>query len=388
MRMKDKTKKIVAIIVVILFVIAFAMPLLSVFVQAAPSQSQLEKALQNQQQQKSTIKDKIDDVKTEKKGVLAEKKKVDEEVKVLEDNIENISENIKNDNSNIENIQKELNVASLNAEKQYQTFKKRVRIMYEEGQSGYLEAILQSKSFTDFLNRFEIIKQIAAYDKDMLEKLKQSQKEIAEKKQVLEAVRGQKVAKVTSLNSTKTNLDAKQKQRDAMIVKLNKTESELAKTLREIEAIEAKTRAELKSLMSNSSTTKYIGGKMEWPTPGYFNITSQYGWRFHPVLKVNKLHTGVDVGAPSGAKVVAANDGKVIKAGFNSAYGNHVIIDHGGGVATLYAHASSLNVSVGQTVKRGATIMKVGSTGYSTGPHLHFEVIVNGNTVNPMGYFK
>jgi murein DD-endopeptidase MepM/ murein hydrolase activator NlpD len=127
-------------------------------------------------------------------------------------------------------------------------------------------------------------------------------------------------------------------------------------------------------------------GTYTWPAPGYRNITSSYGMRYHPILKVNKLHTGIDIGAPSGAKIVAADSGTVIYSGWLGAYGNAIIIDHGAGISTLYGHQSARLVSVGAKVTKGQTIGKVGSTGWSTGPHLHFEVRKNGNPINPRSY--
>lgn len=132
--------------------------------------------------------------------------------------------------------------------------------------------------------------------------------------------------------------------------------------------------------------TAYIGGVLAWPVPGYTKITSNYGMRVHPITGQYKLHTGVDISAPIGANFVAANDGIVTKAEYNTAYGNMVIIDHGGGISTLYAHGSEILVTVGQTVKRNEAILKVGSTGYSTGPHAHFEVRINGVVTNPIEY--
>ena len=131
---------------------------------------------------------------------------------------------------------------------------------------------------------------------------------------------------------------------------------------------------------------KYIGGELAWPVPGYTRISSKYGMRTHPITGVYKLHTGVDISAPMGANFIAANDGVVTKAGMNSAYGNMVIIDHGGGISTLYAHGSEILVQVGQVVKRGDAVLKVGSTGYSTGPHAHFEVRMDGVVTDPMPY--
>ena len=144
--------------------------------------------------------------------------------------------------------------------------------------------------------------------------------------------------------------------------------------------------AEILQLALQGIDTQYIGGVLAWPVPGYTRISSNYGMRYHPILHVNKLHTGVDIAAPMGANFVAANDGIVTKAGYNGAYGNMVIIDHGGGISTLYAHGSEILVQVGQTVKRNDPILKVGSTGYSTGPHAHFEVRINGVVTNPIEY--
>ena len=145
----------------------------------------------------------------------------------------------------------------------------------------------------------------------------------------------------------------------------------------------------LKRIASNSSTSKYTGGIMTWPLPNYYTITSPYGNRLHPILKKYKLHTGIDIAGSgcNGKNIVAAAAGKVITAGWLSGYGYTVMIDHGGGVVTLYAHSQKLLVKVGQQVKAGEKIALVGSTGNSTGPHLHFEVRLNGKYVNPIGEY-
>ena len=148
----------------------------------------------------------------------------------------------------------------------------------------------------------------------------------------------------------------------------------------------AEIEAEIKMMALNSIGPDYMGGAMTWPVPGYTSLTSLYGMRVHPITKAYKLHTGVDISAPMGATFVAAADGVVTKATFNKAYGNMVVIDHGGGVQTLYAHGSEILVQVGQQVTKGTQVLKVGSTGYSTGPHAHFEIRINGQTVDPLEY--
>ena len=153
----------------------------------------------------------------------------------------------------------------------------------------------------------------------------------------------------------------------------------------QINAIET----EIKSLLLVASFgEEYKGGTMKWPIEGHYTITSNYGMRTHPITGVYKLHTGVDISATTGDNFTAIADGIVVKAGYNTAYGNMVIIDHGGGVQTLYAHGSEIIAQLGQEVKAGDVVLKVGSTGYSTGPHAHFEVRINGETVNPLNYIK
>ena len=143
---------------------------------------------------------------------------------------------------------------------------------------------------------------------------------------------------------------------------------------------------EIRILAIANVSEKYVGGTMAWPTPGYTRITSQFGMRTHPITGIYKLHTGVDLGAPYGSNFIAANDGLVTYAGYNAAYGNMVIIDHGGGVTTLYAHGSEILVNVGDMIYQGTPVLKVGSTGYSTGPHAHFEVRIGGEYVQPLDY--
>ena len=146
---------------------------------------------------------------------------------------------------------------------------------------------------------------------------------------------------------------------------------------------------EIKKLAVTASFGEdYRGGQMQWPIYGHYNITSNYGMRVHPITGVYKLHTGVDIGATIGTNFTAMANGIVVKAEYNGAYGNMVIIDHGGGVQTLYAHGSEIVAKLGQEVNAGDVVLKVGSTGYSTGPHAHFEVRINGNPENPLDYLS
>ena len=174
--------------------------------------------------------------------------------------------------------------------------------------------------------------------------------------------------------------------RQYYISKLSTEEQELQAKIDEYNGQVNAIEAEIKLMALNSISADYIGGAMTWPIPGYNTITSEFGMRVHPITGAYKLHTGTDIGAPMGADFVAMGKGVVTKASMTPAYGNMVIIDHGGGVQTLYAHGSEILVQVGQEVEAGTPVLKVGSTGYSTGPHAHFEIRINGQPVNPMDY--
>ena len=179
--------------------------------------------------------------------------------------------------------------------------------------------------------------------------------------------------------------------RTTYLAELNASEKTLSDSIDKLQQQADSLVAQIRAASSSSSTSKYTGGTMAWPLPGFYTITSPFGNRLHPVLGVYKMHTGVDIAGSgcNGKNVVAAADGTVITAGWISGYGNTVIIDHGGGITTLYGHSQRLLVSKGQKVTRGQAIMFVGMTGYATGPHLHFEVRENGKYVNPLdGYLK
>ena len=346
--------------------------------------------LQNKQQSlssdKNEIKSEINELEQQKESVLAEKKELDDQVTVLETEITDINSKIDEIQGEIDVVEGELQEASEKLDKQYEAYKTRVRVMYENSSMGYLEILLSADSIGDFFARLEIVSQIAEYDSNLVAKLKAEKQKIQDKKDELELLKQEQVDSKTALESKKSDLDAKMAKRDALIKQINSSKSTLEAELKKIEAEEAKVRAQIARLASGG--TVYTGGAMMWPTPSCRYITSNYGWRLHPVLGYEKLHTGVDIGAGYNAKIVAAESGTVITATYNSAYGNYVVIDHGGGVCTLYAHQSSMAVSVGQYVLVGDTIGYVGSTGYSTGPHLHFEVIINGATVDPLGYIS
>ncbi len=174
--------------------------------------------------------------------------------------------------------------------------------------------------------------------------------------------------------------------KNSRLNRLTEEEMLLHQSIEEYQNQIAEIETEIRLLAIANVGEDYVGGSMAWPVPGNTRVTSSFGMRTHPITGVFKLHTGVDIGAPMGANFIAANDGIVTYAGYNRAYGNMVIVDHGGGVTTLYAHGSEILVNVGDVVTQGNPILRVGSTGYSTGPHAHFEVRINGEYVEPLDY--
>lgn len=247
----------------------------------------------------------------------------------------------------------------------------RLVVMYKNGSIGFVDVLLGSSSITEFVSNVETIQKIYQNDAHILEVLQKEYVELEETKAKLEE-------KIKGLEEQKTELAGQKKELNEKKAVLSAKEDELKKEADRL-------KYEILSLIDTSS--EYVGGTFVWPCPSSHYITSSFGWRIHPILKYKKYHTGVDIGASSGQSILAAGSGTVIKAAVYGGYGNCVMIDHGGGIVTLYGHASRLLVSQGQVVAAGQKIALVGSTGNSTGPHLHFEVRVNGDYVNPMGYF-
>ena len=258
--------------------------------------------------------------------------------------------------------------------------------IYETPELNFLQVLLEAKNVSEFLSSYYAMKELAEYDKELLDTVNKQMQDIETTKQILTEKKRQVVESKKSQQKKTQVLANVKTMREYYISKLTSEEKKLQAQIDEYNLQVSTIEAEIKLLALNSISEDYIGGAMIWPIPGYNGITSEFGMRVHPITGAYKLHTGMDVGAPVGASFVAAANGIISKATYNTAYGNMVIIDHGGGVQTLYAHGSEIVVQLGQTVAAGEEVLKVGSTGYSTGPHAHFEIRINGQTVNPVDY--
>ena len=345
------------------------------------------------QEKSSQLTQAIDESNNRLQAVQDELSTNMQELQDLDNKIAQSQEELNTINTDIDDLMKQINENEYKLKKTQTEFDRiqklldaRIIKMYETPKFEFLQVILASKSVTEFLSTYYAMKELAEYDKELLDTVKKQKADIETTKKILTEKKKQVVTSKQTQQKKAQVLANTKTMRQYYISKLSTEEQKLQAKIDEyneqVETIEA----EIKLMALNSISADYIGGALTWPIPGYTTITSEYGMRVHPITGAYKLHTGTDIGAPMGADFVAMAKGVVTKASMTPAYGNMVIIDHGGGVQTLYAHGSEILVQVGQEVEAGTPVLKVGSTGYSTGPHAHFEIRINGQPVNPMDY--
>ena len=346
--------------------------------------------LQTQQQQ---LKEQIDQANQELSETqsqlsdnLKEIEELDQKIEDSENELNQLNEQVQSLKEEISAVETELAEVTEKYEAQKEIFEKRVVALYETGEVSYLDILLNSSSIYEFVSSYYVISEIAEADNDLLTSIGDKKDEIELKKKTLDQEKENLASLVETQQRTSKILQNTKIIRENYVSKLSEEEKQKQAQIDEMTAQYKAINTQILELLNQGIDTEYIGGELAWPVPGYTRITSEYGMRVHPITGQYKLHTGVDISAPMGANFIAANDGIVVKAEYNTAYGRMVVIDHGGGISTLYAHGSEILVEVGQAVKRGDSILKVGSSGYSTGPHAHFEVRINGVVTDPMPY--
>ncbi len=351
--------------------------------------SSVEDLKNKQKQVNDQIKDAknaIISIENKTKDISKEIADLDKKMDIAATELTEVEDELENLELRIKETEDELEVAANNIEEKQEVFGQRLRVMYKTGNVGYLEVLLASADISDFLSRTDMLKSIAKHDTDLIKFMKEQRETIEEKKKDLEDQKQAVEVSKSKLEIRRRDLAKVSREKEDMMTKytsdLKALEKEIDKHNEEAKQLEA----EIVKLQRK--TGPYEGGQMEWPVPGYSRISSPYGYRIHPILKTKKLHTGIDIPAPTGSKIVAATAGTVIYAGTLGGYGKAIMIDHGGGIVTLYGHNSTLVASEGQDVVRGQQIAKAGSTGMSTGPHCHFEVRENGAYIDPMPYLK
>ncbi len=369
-----------------------------------------EESIKAKEQQISNAKKERDSLKNAKTNLEKVKKdlessktnlnnyitKIDASLTDVQQNIDSLEEQITVKEGQIETTTQELAEAEEIQKNQYEAMKKRIKFMYERGGVIYLELLMESGSFADMLNKADYIESLSAYDrmkldeyiattelitltKEALEEEKATLDEAKETKEAeqanLENLLNQKSAELNSVQASITDKEAAIKEYEAEIKAENAA----------IAALEKEVAADKEALYSRYT---YDGGMFTWPCPKYTRISDNYGMRMHPTLGIEKMHNGIDLAAPGGSPILAAYAGTVVAAAYESSMGNYVMINHGGGLYTVYMHCSALYVSKGQDVSAGTKIAAVGSTGRSTGNHLHFGVRLNGAYVSPWNYLK
>ena len=383
--MSRKTVKWISLIIAIIFIFGMVSAIFFELAYAETTQQKINKA----EQTKKDAQVKLNAANSKKVKTLADKEKLEKEAGALQTQIEALDKKIAETKQNLLVEEEKLSVATEKANEKYDVFQERFRVMCEHGDVSYIEMLLSAKSFGDFVDKAEIMKEISRYDKIVFDEMDKVRQEIEKARDEIASLKETQENSAKELEGQKSELVKKQKEQEQYIKELEKDTATYQRIIDEADAAMASLRASVSGSLSKSSGgTKYVGGEFTWPTPSCYYITSHFSpRRKNPVTGVYKRHTGTDIGAAYGAAIVAANAGTVTLAGWNSGYGNCVVIDHGGGKATLYAHMSAYSVSKGQSVTKGQRIGSVGSTGNSTGPHLHFEVLINGSAVDPMQFF-
>lgn len=374
---------------------------------AVTSESIKEKEgqISNARKERDTMKNSLTDLQNIKKGLEKEKSDLNSYITKLDSNLEDIQQKIDDltnkiaeKEQDIEKTTAELEEAVRVQNEQYDAMKKRIRFMYEKGNALYFQFFVEAGSFSDMLNKAEYIEELSAYDRGKLEEYiahteltTLTKQALEEEKKTLDEAKADVIIEEENLqnlivekNKEVNSLTGDIKDKEAAIAEYEKQIAEENATIAALEkAVEAE-----KAELAAQNARKYDGGMFAMPCPSYSRISDDFGMRIHPTLGISKMHNGVDFAAPSGSAILAAYDGKVVAAAYNSTMGNYVMISHGSGLYTVYMHASSLSVSTGVEVTKGQRIASVGTTGRSTGPHLHFGVRLNGNYVSPWNYLK
>jgi len=451
------------IFIAIALVFSMALP---VYATTADKQEKQEREenVKSLESEKEALQAKINDLKANKSNTESYMAELDVQLEDVQSQVNTKNQEIATTEADLEVTREELATAQKKEEHQYETLKKRIKVMYENGETDYMEVLLNAGDMSELLNGAEYISKISDYDSNLLQSLQETRQLVAEYEAELESQLAELETLKAELESKQSKLqivlDAKSEELLALNSTINTTEEDLEDAMAAIEAEEAaiaqidaaiaaaeaeaarkqaeaeaaaKAAAEAEAAQraaaaaastgstnspassgstgssNESGSSGSNGGNgstgnagsaaaqevsagtassagMIWPVSGYSSISSSFGYRIHPIYGYQKFHSGIDIPAAAGTPVRAAASGTVIAASYDSSMGNYVIISHGNGVSTIYMHNSSVYVSAGQAVSQGDTISGVGTTGSSTGNHLHFSVKANGSYVNPLNY--
>ena len=371
-------------------VLVCASPSRNVEAKTSSSIQSIESKLEQIEQQQKEYEQKLDELSAAETSALEKKSYFDKQVQLTQDKINSTQELISQYDALINEKISEIDGKESEIDVKFDEFLERFALNYEDGFVNYLVLIFDSESFTDFLMNTERTADILEYDRTLMNNLENEKSDLEAKKKELEEARTAQQEAKKSLEETKSGLQTQLSQQEGYIASLESDTAKYESLLKEAQAADAALNAELEAALAAAANDEYVQysvdqGQLIWPvSTSYSTVSSAFGWR--TLFGSSDFHYGIDIPAPYGSNVYASQSGTVTHAQSHYSYGNFIVINHGGGYSTLYAHNSSICVSVGQTVKRGDVIAYVGATGIATGSHCHFEVRKNGAVQNPMSY--
>ena len=380
----------VALVMAILMIAGFLASALNIFAVTKAQVDALKTKVAEAGKRKNELKAQLSGLTNDLSALQKQISLLDSQIEAQQDEIDAQEELLTELTQMIADKTIELEESERQQAEQYDQLRSRLRYMVEHGTTSSLSILLSSDSFSDFLNRYEIIRQISLRDENLFEQLKAIRDKVLTEKQELEDTKKEAEDTKLQMEANKAELEAlmeaKRKQMENIQLAQKNVKDAYAAMIETEDELMAQYK---KAAAEYAAQSTYVGGTFMWPLPAGNNVvTCKYGMRTHPITGKRKLHTGVDLRAATGTKVYAANKGTVTTSGYSSAWGNYIIISHGGGITTLYAHLSKRSVSKDDKVKQGDIIGYSGNTGYSTAPHLHFEISKNGSTYNPLNEFK
>lgn len=341
--------------------------------------------------QQKEIQAKLDALEADQANAMERKTLLEQQINATQAEINTIAAQIAKYDELIAQKQEKLSQAEAEEQAQYELFCERVRYMEEQGEVSYWSILFSSKDFADLLDNAMMVEEIMDYDNQVMDQLIALREQIEEDKAELESARQAQQAAKEEQEAAQANLKSQEAEVSALIDQLaaqeDQLEAEEAKLQAAANAADAEIAAAERELAAQINNVVSESGFM-WPLPGYYNLSSLFAGRIHPITGKPQHHTGIDIPAPSGTDILAAKSGVVTTSTYNNSYGNYVVVSHSDGTSTLYAHMSRRGVSKGEVVSQGQYIGDVGTTGSSTGNHLHLEVRVNGSRVDPTQYFS
>lgn len=404
LRGREATVFALLVCFVALSVPAFAQSLENKLDDAARKEEQARRKVERLEARSNTLSGRVQVLDAEAARIQAEVNALDAKLDKLNSNIAEVQADLTAAQQRLNVLAAELKQVMLKLERRTDLFTGRAVAAYMAGPTSHLEGLLSATTFNEVVDRTSYYESALDADSQIVEDIRilraeteikrdkviEEEERIAAQKMKLEADRAE-IAQVRQERDAV--LDAqrvKVAEKESILNSVNSKKAQYERVVAALEADQSRIEALLQArLAASSGSTGPLptgGGQLLWPTAG--PLTSPYGYRTHPIFGDSRLHTGIDIGAPYGATVIASDAGVVAYVGVMSGYGNVVVVDHGGGLATTYNHLSAFSVSSGQQVGRGVPVGNVGCSGYCTGPHLHFEVRVNGSPVDPMPYLQ